>query len=60
MLEFSLPVVVERLRVKSRPSGEESAFLRSHATGGGKVPVSWNGPISGFERLDLLVFNGWH
>ncbi len=35
------------------------AFLRDHATGGGRVPVTWNGPINGFERLDLLVFSGW-
>jgi len=34
-------------------------FLRDHATGGGRVPVPWNGPINGFERLDLLVFSGW-
>lgn len=36
------------------------AFLRAHAVTGGKVPVAWNGSINGFERLDLLVFNGWH
>lgn len=34
------------------------AFLREHATGGGRVPVSANGPVSGFERLDLYVFTG--
>jgi uncharacterized membrane protein len=40
-------------------SRQLGAFLRGHATGGGRVPVRWNGPISGFERLDLYVFSGW-
>lgn len=35
------------------------ALLREHAIGGGRVPVPWNGPINGFERLDLYVFSGW-
>jgi uncharacterized membrane protein len=35
------------------------AFLRDHATGGGRVPVPSAGPVSGLERLDLLVFQGW-
>jgi len=35
------------------------AFLRDHATGGGRVPVPSEDPVSGFERLDLLVFSGW-
>lgn len=35
------------------------AFLRDHAQQGGRVPVPWNGPVSGYERLELLVFSGW-
>lgn len=35
------------------------AFLREHATQGGQVPVPWNGPVNGYERLELLVFSGW-
>ena len=35
------------------------AFLRDHATQGGRVPVPWNGPVNGYERLDLFVFSGW-
>lgn len=35
------------------------AFLRDHAGQGGRVPVPWNGPVNGYERMDLLVFNGW-
>ncbi|HEX5718584.1 MAG TPA: hypothetical protein VF179_20655 [Thermoanaerobaculia bacterium] len=35
------------------------AFLRDHATQGGRVPVPWNGPVNGYERLELLVFSGW-
>jgi uncharacterized membrane protein len=35
------------------------AFLRDHSTEGGRVPVPWNGPVNGYERLDLLVFSGW-
>lgn len=38
---------------------ELGAFLRDHAVGGGRIPVPWNGPISGFERLKLVVFSGW-
>jgi hypothetical protein len=34
-------------------------FLRDHATQGGRVPVPWNGPVNGYERLELLVFSGW-
>jgi hypothetical protein len=35
------------------------AFLRDHATQGGRMPVPWNGPVNGYERLELLVFSGW-
>jgi hypothetical protein len=35
------------------------AFLRDRAAQGGRVPVPWNGPVNGFERLDLFVFRGW-
>ena len=35
------------------------AFLRDHAAQAGQVPVPWDGPVSGYERLDLLVFSGW-
>ena len=35
------------------------AFLRDHAAAGGQVPVHWDGPINGFERLSLLVLSGW-
>jgi uncharacterized membrane protein len=35
------------------------AFLRDHAAQGGQIPVTWNGPINGFERLRLLTFSGW-
>ncbi len=35
------------------------AFLRGHSTQGGRVPVPWDGPVNGYERLDLLVFSGW-
>jgi 5-methyltetrahydropteroyltriglutamate--homocysteine methyltransferase len=39
MVEFSLPVVGERLRQKSRLAGEESAFLRAHAEGRFKITL---------------------
>lgn len=35
------------------------AFLRDHAGQAGQVPVPWNGPVNGYERLELLAFNGW-
>ena len=35
------------------------AFLRDHAGQGGRVPVPWDGPVNGYERLELLVFRGW-
>lgn len=35
------------------------AFLRDHAAAGGRVPIPREGPVNGFERLDLLVFSGW-
>jgi len=39
-------------------SQQIGAFLRDHATHGGRAPIP-SGPVSGFERLDLLVFSGW-
>jgi hypothetical protein len=35
------------------------AFLRDHATTGGRVPVPWDGPINGFEQISLSVLSGW-
>lgn len=35
------------------------AFLRDHTATGARVPVPRGGPVNGFERLDLLVFQGW-
>ena len=40
-------------------SRQLGTFLRDHTTQGGQVPVPWNGPVSGYERLDLFVFSGW-
>ncbi len=40
-------------------SQQLGAFLRDHATQSWQVPVPWNGPVNGYERLDLLVFSGW-
>ena len=40
-------------------SARFGAFLRDHAAQGGRVPVPWNGPVNGYERLELLVFSGW-
>jgi hypothetical protein len=40
-------------------SQQLGAFLRDHAAQGGRVPVPWNGPVNGYERLELLVFSGW-
>lgn len=40
-------------------SSQLGAFLRDHATAAGRVPLSREGPVNGFERLDLLVFRGW-
>ena len=39
MQEFTLPVVTERLRLKFRVSGKESAFMRAHAPGPFKVTI---------------------
>jgi len=35
------------------------AFLRDHATGGGRARLPSPGPVNGYERLELLVFSGW-
>ena len=35
------------------------AFLRDHTVQAGRVPIPREGPVNGFERLDLLVFSGW-
>lgn len=35
------------------------AFLRDHAAAGGRVPIRSEGPVNGFEQLELLVFSGW-
>jgi hypothetical protein len=40
-------------------SQQLGTFLRDHSTQGRRVPVPWNGPVNGYERLDLLVFSGW-
>jgi hypothetical protein len=40
-------------------SQQLGAFLRDHATQGRRVPVPWNGPVNGYERLDLFVLSGW-
>jgi hypothetical protein len=40
-------------------SQQVGAFLRDHAVQGAQVPVPWDGPVNGFERLNLLVFGGW-
>jgi 5-methyltetrahydropteroyltriglutamate--homocysteine methyltransferase len=39
MVEFTLPVVTERLRLKYRVSGTESAFLRARAPGPFKITI---------------------
>src|SRR5438270_12182149 len=39
MQEFTLPVVTERLRLKFRVSGKESAFMRAHAPGPFKITI---------------------
>jgi 5-methyltetrahydropteroyltriglutamate--homocysteine methyltransferase len=39
MQEFTLPVVTERLRLKFRVSGKESAFLLAHAPGAFKITI---------------------
>src|SRR5205814_312643 len=39
MQEFTLPVVTERLRLKFRVSGKESAFMRTHAPGPFKITM---------------------
>jgi 5-methyltetrahydropteroyltriglutamate--homocysteine methyltransferase len=39
MVEFTLPVVTERLRLKYRVSGTESAFMRAHAPGPFKITL---------------------
>jgi 5-methyltetrahydropteroyltriglutamate--homocysteine methyltransferase len=39
MQEFTLPVVTQRLRLKFRVSGTESAFLRTHSPGPFKITV---------------------
>lgn len=39
MVEFSLPVVGERLRLKSRVAGQESIFMRAHADGTFKITL---------------------
>jgi hypothetical protein len=35
------------------------AFLRDHTAQGERVPIPREGPVNGFEQLDLLVFRGW-
>jgi hypothetical protein len=35
------------------------AFLRDHAATGERVPIPRDGPVNGFEQLDLLIFSGW-
>lgn len=35
------------------------AFLRDHATAGGRARLPSPGPVNGYERLELLVFSGW-
>jgi 5-methyltetrahydropteroyltriglutamate--homocysteine methyltransferase len=39
MVEFTLPVVTERLRLKHRVSGKESGFLRANAPGPFKITL---------------------
>ncbi|HET9225489.1 MAG TPA: hypothetical protein VFR31_02395, partial [Thermoanaerobaculia bacterium] len=36
-----------------------TAFLSRHAVRREARPVPWNGPVNGYERLDLLAFSGW-
>jgi hypothetical protein len=38
---------------------QTGAFLRDHATAGGRARLPSPGPVNGYERLDLLVFSGW-
>lgn len=35
------------------------AFLRDHATAGGRARLPSPGPVNGYERLELVVFSGW-
>jgi hypothetical protein len=35
------------------------AFLRDHTAAGGRVPIPRDGPVNGYEELELLVFRGW-
>lgn len=40
-------------------SQQLGAFLRDHTLQGERVPVPWDGPVNGYERLDLFVLSGW-
>jgi len=40
-------------------SQQVGAFLQTHATRAGRVEVPAPGPVSDYERLELLVFDGW-
>ena len=45
-------------RIELSPS-ELATFLSRHAAHREARPIPWNGPVNGYERLDLLVFSGW-
>ncbi|MEA2563144.1 MAG: mannosyltransferase [Acidobacteriota bacterium] len=58
-VEIPPPGAPEPAHILEAWSQQLGAFLRGHATQGGRVPVPWNGPVNGYEHLDLLVFSGW-
>lgn len=58
-VEIPPPGAPEPEQITQAWSQQLGAFLRDHAAQGGRVPVPWNGPVNGYERLELLVFSGW-
>lgn len=45
-------------RIETSPP-ELAAFLNGHAARRERSPIRWDGPVNGYERLDLFVFSGW-
>lgn len=58
-VEIPPPGAAPPLDLQQRWTQRLGALLRDHAAQGGRVPVPWNGPINGYERLELFVFSGW-
>jgi hypothetical protein len=61
MEELELPVVTQRLKLKFRVNGKESAFMRSHAPGPFKITIpSRLHYLTGTWKLaHSQVFGGW-